>query len=229
MNTKQSKSWHKKWWVWLIIIIVGFAVVGSVTDNKDEISKKVDKASSDIKKTVSDGQADIKKTVEDTKDKVTKTPEEPLPEAQKKFLALIDTASKQYTDAKTDLQRSEIVRSRDSQLCSSTGMAFNGWVGTVLDVGANGEGKAYLEVEVAPSVKLQTWNNAYSDRTDKTLIPSGSALFDRLVKLEKGKKVTISGTFIAADNPCIKTSNLTEAFRAADPDFIVHFTDVTER
>jgi Sec-independent protein translocase protein TatA len=59
--------------VWLIIIIVGFAVVGSVTDNKDEISKKVDKASSDIKKTVSDGQADIKKTVEDTKDKVTKT------------------------------------------------------------------------------------------------------------------------------------------------------------
>ena len=223
MNTKQSKAWYKKWWVWLIIGIVGIAAISSTADNKDKISDKVDNASSEIKDTVSDA----KKKVEDTK--VAKTPEEPLPEAQKSFLALIDSASQQYTAAKTDLQRSEIVRSRDSQLCSSTGMSFNGWVGEVLEVGANGEGKAHISVKIASSVRLKTWNNAYSDRADNTLIPSGSDLFNRLVKLEKGKKVTISGTFIADNNPCIRTSNMTETFRAADPDFIVHFTDVTER
>ena len=61
MNTKEKKSWYKKWWVWVIIIIVGIAAISATADNKDEISDKVDNASKDISDTVSD----TKKKVED--------------------------------------------------------------------------------------------------------------------------------------------------------------------
>lgn len=62
MNTKEKKSWYKKWWVWVIIVIVGIAAISATADNKDEISDKVDNASKDISDTVSD----TKKKVEDT-------------------------------------------------------------------------------------------------------------------------------------------------------------------
>lgn len=54
MNTKEKKSWYKKWWVWVIIVIVGIAAISATADNKDEISDKVDNASKDISDTVSD-------------------------------------------------------------------------------------------------------------------------------------------------------------------------------
>lgn len=83
MNTKEKKSWYKKWWVWLIIGIVGIAVISSTAENKDEISNKVDNASSEIKDTVNDAQ----KKIEDTK----KTEEPKVPAEYTSALAQADS------------------------------------------------------------------------------------------------------------------------------------------
>lgn len=63
MNTKEKKPWYKRIWVWAIIIVVVIAAAASTAENKDEISNKVDNASSEIKDTVSDA----KKKIEEQK------------------------------------------------------------------------------------------------------------------------------------------------------------------
>jgi hypothetical protein len=96
------------------------------------------------------------------------------------------------------------------------------------NVGANGEGKAYVEIKLADNVKVKTWNNAFSDSGDGTLIPETSKFFNSLVALKKGDLVTFSATFLRGDNFCLKKANLTQTFYAIDPGFIVRFTNVSK-
>lgn len=41
INKKAKKPWYKKWWVWVIIVVVVFALMQGATSQKDEINKKV--------------------------------------------------------------------------------------------------------------------------------------------------------------------------------------------
>jgi len=38
MNTKQPKAWYKKWWVWVLIVIVLAAIGGATGGNKSNIA-----------------------------------------------------------------------------------------------------------------------------------------------------------------------------------------------
>lgn len=152
------------------------------------------------------------------------------PKAQTKFIALIEKARRDLDSAETDLQESVILRGRDKALCGvlSSRIAEN-WVGEIKDVGANGEGKAYLEIEIANDVRVQTWNNALSDIFDNTLISPSSKFFDRLVAMNKGDLVTWSAKFLSDSNFCLKGANITEYFYGKDPKFIVDFKDVVKQ
>lgn len=220
MDKNTSKSWYKKWWVWVIgaVLIIGLV---NANGDKDTTSNQAKQPQTNLEQKKSD-------TADQPTQEVTPPPV-PQPESQKQFLAQIETAKTNYKAASTELQRSEAVRNRNAQLCNTVGSKFTDWVGTVKDIGANREGKAHVSIEIAPTVKVSTWNNAVSDYDDQTLINPGSELFDRLVKMEKGAKVTLTGNFKPSDGSCVKTSNLTETFGVLDPDFIVSFTDVREK
>lgn len=151
------------------------------------------------------------------------------PAAQTTFLKIFNDAAKKYESAETDLQRSVIIKGRNAEMCAKVGGSFTHWVGKIDDVGANGEGKAYVSIDLGSDVKFQTWNNAFSDSGDNTLIPPGSALFNHLVALAPGDKVVFSGNFVPGDGACLKTSNMTEYFSATSPEFVTRFTDVTKR
>jgi hypothetical protein len=152
------------------------------------------------------------------------------PQSQADFVSLIEKAREDLDAAETDLQESVIVRGRDKALCGVlSNRTANKWVGEIKDVGANGEGKAYLEIEIANDVRVKTWNNALSDISDNTLIPTSSKFFDRLVAMKKGDLVYWSAKFLSESNSCLKGANLTEYFYGKDPKFIVDFKDVVKQ
>ena len=127
------------------------------------------------------------------------------------------------------MQESVDLRNRDKQLCALlTGNKAVNWTGTINNVGANGEGKAYVDIEIADRVRMQTWNNAFSDIGDNTLIPTSSKFFNDLVAMGKGDLVTFSATFLKGSSSCLKKGNLTEVFYGLSPEFIVRFSNVTK-
>jgi hypothetical protein len=151
------------------------------------------------------------------------------PPAQLKFINVIEEARNTIDAAETDLQESVALRKRDKDLCAILGnYTASNWTGVIDNVGANGEGKAYVEIKIADNAKIKTWNNAFSDLNDGTLIPETSKFFDRLVALKKGDPVTFSATFLRGDNFCLKKANLTQTFYAIDPGFIVRFTNIAK-
>ena len=171
----------------------------------------------------------------------SQVPESPQPEAvveedgqyglypsdQKEFIDVIVAARTAIDNAETDLQESVALRKRDKDLCKilSSNSAKN-WVGVLTEVGANGEGKAYVEIELAENVRVKTWNNAFSDLSDNTLIPTSASFFDRLVALTEDTKVVWSGKFLSDSDSCLKKANLTDVFYGIDPQFVVRFSDI---
>ena len=149
------------------------------------------------------------------------------PSDQKEFIDVIVAARTAIDNAETDLQESVALRKRDKDLCKilSSNSAKN-WVGVLTEVGANGEGKAYVEIELAENVRVKTWNNAFSDLSDNTLIPTSASFFDRLVALTEDTKVVWSGKFLSDSDSCLKKANLTDVFYGIDPQFVVRFSDI---
>lgn len=151
------------------------------------------------------------------------------PGDQQKFLTIIEEAKTEIENAETDLQESVALRNRDKALCAvlSSNKVKN-WTGLIKNVGANGEGKAYVDIEIADRIRVQTWNNAFSDIQDNTLIPTSSNFFDDLVAMTEGDLVTFSGAFLRGDNSCLKKGNLTDIFYGLSPEFIFRFSDISK-
>ena len=69
------------------------------------------------------------------------------------------------------------------------------WSGKIATLDANGEGKGVVSIEIAEDVHVATWNNAFSDDEDHTLIEAGQ-LFDKFLEHEEDDVVTFSGKLI---------------------------------
>jgi hypothetical protein len=148
-----------------------------------------------------------------------------MPAQQKKFVEIINNGAKSYEDAKTDLKSSVALRKRDKDACAVLkNLNATNWVGKITDIGANSEGKAYIQIEIASGIRVQTWSNAFSDMNDNTLIPENSKVFNAIMDGDDGSSITFSAKFIKGDKTCLKGTNLTEYFYATDPKFIVKIT-----
>ncbi|GAA1491808.1 hypothetical protein GCM10009627_01540 [Curtobacterium herbarum] len=144
------------------------------------------------------------------------------------FIAGVQATTADLRGDLTDLQRSQALRNRDASLCTTLGdAAATDWTGKIKNIGANGEGKAYVEVEIASGITVMTWNNAFSDLNDQTLIDPSAPFFNNLVAMKEGQKVKFSAQMAAGDSSCLSKGNLTETFYGITPEFIAHFTNVT--
>jgi hypothetical protein len=151
------------------------------------------------------------------------------PRAEREFISIVTDGFVSFDKADTDLQQSEVIRKRNKKICNDIGTRADDWTGVVTGVGANGEGKAWVEIEVAPNVRVQTWNNALSDAIDDTLISPGSSMFDNLVAMKEGATVRFSGEFVRDDDACVQTTNVTQYFSGVDPQFLLRFSAVEAR
>ena len=150
------------------------------------------------------------------------------PDAQAQFVQIVEDSAAAISAAETDLQRSQLLITRDQALCAVPGVAgvVDNWVGEVHDIGANGDGLAYVSIEIAPTILVKTWNNAFSDIGDDTLIGPNVPFFQTLIPMTEGTKVTFSGDFLNDDAVCVQGANLTEVFYGSDPDFLFRFSNV---
>lgn len=153
-----------------------------------------------------------------------------VPAAQQAMTAAVDQGRTDAEDAETDLQRANVLNVRSETMCETVPEgAVQDWIGTVETVDANGEGKAVVVISIEDDIEIGTWNNAFSDISDNTLIEQGDPLYDAALELVPGDTVRFSGTLKTgseSNDACYYTSNLTEVMSIESPDYIVTFSDL---
>jgi hypothetical protein len=153
---------------------------------------------------------------------------------QKQFIQLVRQAQNSYRLAMTDMQRDGVKAKRDKAICeiarNSGGLIVSNWVGKIINLSANGEGKGVLGIEIAPSVTIKTWNSSLSDVLHHTLIEPGSKLFEKSSAMKIGQIVQFSGTFHPGPDPeCIYEANITLNGKVSEPEFIMTFSDIKKK
>jgi len=226
-----KKKWYKIWWVW-IIAFIAFVIIGNVLP-PSEVAETTTPATTTpaTTTTLPATTTTLPATTTTTLPATTTTTLEkspyglPYPQEQAEFIRLIETARSDIEAATTDLQESKLLRDRDIALCKVLGdYKAEMWVGRTVSIGANGEGKAHVGIEIAPNIKVETWSNAFSDIGDNTLIPDGSAVFKELLKMSEDTNVVFSANFVKGSKFCLRQANLFEFRYATDPGFIAQIT-----
>ena len=151
----------------------------------------------------------------------------PKPQNQLSFESIVIKFTVLYKKADNELKKSAIRLERKNALQGS-GIPHNitNWVGTLVDLSTNSDGKAYITIRIHPDIEIKTWNNALSDISDNTLIEQTSELYKKLMNMKKGQKVKFSGVFVLSDNDFFKETSMTESGAMESPEFLLRFTDV---
>lgn len=202
VEKKQRKPFYKSWGFWAILIVLGILLGG-----KGE-------------------QETIANSVGTQSKAAVAAPE--FPKDQQEFVQIVVSAQKQARNTENDMQRGGIKAARDQQICAvMKSRAVSGWIGTVKLVDANSDGKGVFTVEIAHDVRVKTWNNAFSDISDKTMFEPGSALFNTASQLKKGQRVKFSGMFLkGSQGECVREASISLSGKVQDPDFIFRFSSV---
>ena len=150
------------------------------------------------------------------------------PAEQQALVEAVESMKTAYGDAPNELKKSALRKERANKIRAALQgkREFKGWVGTLKSMNTTGDGKAYIDVEVAPDIEVKTMNNGFSDMEHHTLIDHGNSLYQAIASLGVGDQVQVSGTFIPADSDFIMESSITEAGSMRAPEFIARFTGV---
>lgn len=146
------------------------------------------------------------------------------------FIGIVDTAMKQYSAAESDFQKGALRPKRAKSTCSALkSTSITGWVGTLDDLSTTSDGKGVISIKISNNIHLNTWNNAFSDIIDSTLVEPDTALYDDLGALKKGDKVIFSGNFIQSDTDCFEEGSFTLDGSLSDPAYIVKFLRINSK
>lgn len=154
---------------------------------------------------------------------------ESLPLTESKFIEAITKAQNDVKYTENDMQRGKIKTQRDHEICRLiSNSKVESWIGKVIEISANGDGKGVLSLEISPGIKVKTVNNAFSDVFLKSLIDPNSKLFDDVSSLKVGQNVVFSGVFLRWRNgtECIYESSLTLQGKLEEPEFIFKFSKI---
>jgi hypothetical protein len=160
---------------------------------------------------------------------IPKQERKPMPRDEADVIRIVTAAQQSDGSAENDMQRGAFKAQRDKALCSRLKpLAFNDWTGHVAEIDANSDGKGILAIVIADDITLKTWNNDFSDISDKTLIMPGTKLFNVAASLRQNQAVKISGTLIRGHNgDCFEEGRLTLAGKLRTPEFIVRFSAIS--
>jgi len=149
------------------------------------------------------------------------------PEKQKQFESVIATFSQQFDRAQNELQESSYRRDRMNAIKElKIDTQINGWIGTLNQLKTNTEGKAYITIRLNNNLTIGTWNNAFSDIMDNTLISIDSALYKTLINMKTGQKVKFFGSFINSDLDYFKEKSMTIRGAMKTPEYLMRFSNV---
>lgn len=147
-----------------------------------------------------------------------------MPPNQKRFISIAGEYADKYQAADNELKKSAIWKERTKKLrealTSKPGEKKSDWVGFIDEMGTTGSGNAWVVLRITPGITIATWNNEFSDISDKTLIKNGSPTYNALAELKKGAVVYFD---------CVlKTEGkgLLEEGRMLDPSFLARIKSI---
>lgn len=86
--------------------------------------------------------------------------------------------------------------------------------------------RGVLYVSLAPNIRIETWNNDFSDSSRHTLIAPLSQLFAVISQMKEGDEVVSFGTSFASDVDCVEEHSMGLQGSMSEPEFIFRFTSV---
>jgi hypothetical protein len=200
-ESTEKKPFYKKWWVWVIAVIILGAIGSQQGGDEDAPGERAKLADDPV---------------------ILKRPDQ-----QKNFVIITQEARKSGADAKNDMQRGGYLNTRGKEICNTlNSLVVKDWTGWVKSVDSNSEGQGVLSIRLARDIHVQTWNNALSDIAGNTLIKPGSKLFQSASSLETGAKVKFSGSFIKDDKHCIEEQSMSLSGKIDDPEFSFRFSSI---
>lgn len=144
---------------------------------------------------------------------------------QRGFMEIIREYANKYPKAENELQKSALVTERYERFKKLKGdpRGIKKWIGVIESMGTNGDGKAFVVLNLSPKLlNFSTWNNSFSDSSDRSLIPQSSPIFAKLAKMKEGNVVYFSGRLK-------RTKNMTEEGKMTSPDFLFVFSDIEKK
>ncbi|CAQ82785.1 MULTISPECIES: zinc ribbon domain-containing protein [Photorhabdus] len=158
---------------------------------------------------------------------VIKKHEVTIPSDQAEFIRIVSSFVDKYASAKNELQKSSLREQRREALADAfTQNSVNSWIGTIVELRTNNDGKAILSVKVSPNIELATWNNEFSDIRSGTLIEKDSAIYDELFSLSVGQKIEFSGYFFSSSIDSFEEKSMTTDGSMKNPEFLFKFFSV---
>jgi len=150
-----------------------------------------------------------------------------ISEDQENFLIIVENGRSAYLSAQNEMQKGASKPARAKALCNYfLKPTVKEWRGKITQLTTNGDGKGVLAISVGEDATVMTHNNAFSDRSDKTLIEPGTPLYGTLLNMNVGDDVVVSGTFLRDKESCLKEMSLTMYGSMTDPEFIFRFAKV---
>ena len=205
-NQKPKKSIFKKWWFWVLAIVI----VGGLAGQQGQDG-------TDSSPTASSGNDAKPSAVVSNR-----------PAQQADFIKIVQEGQTAAKGAENDMQRGGHLATRGKALCSLLqSKKVANWTGWVDTVDSNSDGKGVLAIKVAKDIHLETWNNALSDITDETLLEPGSQIFNAASALKKRQEVKFSGEFITDETHCLGEQSLSLDGKISDPEFTFRFSEVS--
>lgn len=152
-------------------------------------------------------------------------PTSSLPTDEDAFIQVVQTAQSKSHSAINDMQKGGIKAEREKGICKIIKGEAKNWVGKIIRIDANSDGKGVLEIEIAEKIKVKTWDNAFSDTGDDTLLSPDSEIFKTASAMKVGQSVKFSGAFFRGeDGACLKEGSITLDGKITDPEFIFRFS-----
>ncbi|EEA96667.1 hypothetical protein PJE062_1505 [Pseudovibrio sp. JE062] len=150
-----------------------------------------------------------------------------IPAEQTQFVAAVQKATESYRAAKNELAQGGTRSKRKENVCAVlSSLEVQNWVGQLEQLTSNSDGLGVISVRLADGVTVKTWNNAFSDIGDNTLIEPSSALFSKVAELDKNQRIRFSGRFFSSDLDCIKEPSISLRGSMTDPEYIMRFYNV---
>ena len=162
-----------------------------------------------------------------------------IPEIQQQFMNGLAEYAAKY-QASTNAVQKFLLRQKRQQFLAEQlkDRVLTKWIGRIRTLHTTGNGKAYLEIELAMvppenatenktapefRVTMGTWNNASTDFDYDTLILPGTSLHSWLANFNEGQWVFFSGHSFAGDEDYLKEASPTETEAMLSPQFILKF------
>jgi hypothetical protein len=127
-------------------------------------------------------------------------PQPAIPERERQFIAIIQSAQKEFIADKSDDARKSTRVSLQIAMHQFLGLSHNAndWVGTFKNRDKTEEGDLTAEIEIAPGFTFTTWNTRYLDGASGTLIKPNSPFFGTVGELTIGQPVSFSASLLGA-------------------------------